>query len=107
MQELTRKFRVATMSYMPSEARQRQILSCAKRGLAQGGFHAANVSHICAEAGIGRGTLYQYFTSKHSVLTAILRETLDRVRALMEFQSRQFVTWSRPEELTRMQVMRF
>ena len=95
------------MSYMRSEARQRQILSCAKRVFAHRGFHAANVSHICAEAGIGRGTLYQYFTSKHAVLTAILRETLDRVRALMEFQSRQFVTWSRPEELTRMQVMRF
>jgi AcrR family transcriptional regulator len=92
---------------MRSEARQRQILTCAKKVFAQRGFHAANVSHICAEAGIGRGTLYQYFTSKHSVLTAILRQTLDRVRALMEFQSRQFVTWSRPEELTRTQVMRF
>src|SRR5258708_21785103 len=103
MQELTRKFRVATMSYMPSEARQRQILSCAKRVFAQRGFHSANVSHICAAAGIGRGTLYQYFTSKHAVLTAILRETLDRVRALMELQSRQYVGWLRPDELTRTQ----
>ncbi len=72
------------MSYMRSEARQRQILSCAKRVFAERGFHAANVSHICAAAGIGRGTLYQYFANKQSVLTAILRETLERVRALME-----------------------
>jgi AcrR family transcriptional regulator len=92
---------------MRSEARQRQILSCAKRVFAQRGFHAANVSHICAAAGIGRGTLYLYFTSKHAVLTAILRETLERVRALMEFQSGQLVSWLRPEELTRTQVMRF
>jgi TetR/AcrR family fatty acid metabolism transcriptional regulator len=73
---------------MRSEARQRQILACAKRVFAERGFHAANVSHICAAAGIGRGTLYQYFANKHSVLTAILRETLDRVRALMETMSR-------------------
>src|ERR1041384_6152535 len=72
------------MSYMRSEARQRQILSCAKRVFAERGFHAANVSHICAAAGIGRGTLYQYFANKQSVLTAILRENLERVRPLRE-----------------------
>ena len=77
------------MSYMRSEARQRQILACAKRVFAARGFHAANVSHICEAAGIGRGTLYQYFANKHAVLTAILRETLDRVRALMETMSRE------------------
>jgi AcrR family transcriptional regulator len=76
------------MSYMRSEARQRQILACAKRVFAQRGFHAANVSHICEAAGIGRGTLYQYFANKHSVLTAILRDTLERVRTLMEAMSR-------------------
>ena len=75
------------MSYMRSEARAKQILACAKRVFAERGFHAANVSHICAAAGIGRGTLYQYFANKHSVLTAILRETLERVRALMEKQA--------------------
>ncbi len=73
---------------MRSEARQRQILGCAKRVFAERGFHAANVSHICEAAGIGRGTLYQYFPNKHAVLTAILRETLERVRALMERQAR-------------------
>jgi len=77
------------MSYMRSEARQRQILACAKRVFAERGFHAANISHICEAAGIGRGTLYQYFTNKHSVLTAILRETLGRVKALMERQARE------------------
>jgi AcrR family transcriptional regulator len=76
------------MSYMRSEARQRQILDCAKRVFAERGFHAANVSHICAAAGIGRGTLYQYFTNKRSVMTAILRETLERVRTRMVEQQR-------------------
>ncbi len=88
------------MSYMRSEARQRQILSCAKRVFAERGYHAANVSHICAAAGIGRGTLYQYFANKRAVLTAILRETLERVRALMEEQSRA-TAYPPPERVSR------
>src|ERR1044072_2472911 len=84
--ELTREYRVTAMSYMRSEARQRQILGHAKRVFAERGFHAANVSHICEAAGIGRGTLYQYFPNKRAVLTAILRETLDRAKALMQKQ---------------------
>lgn len=89
------------MSYMRSEERARQILACAKRVFAERGFHAANVSHICEAAGIGRGTLYQYFANKQAVLTAILRDTLDRVKALMERQSALNVTFAPPEKLTR------
>ncbi|MGE5186852.1 MAG: TetR/AcrR family transcriptional regulator [Acidobacteriota bacterium] len=85
---------------MRSEARQRQILSCAKRVFAERGYHAANVSHICEAAGIGRGTLYQYFANKRAVLTAILRETLERVRALMEQQSRE-TEYPPPERVSR------
>ena len=88
------------MSYMRSDARQRQILACAKRVFAERGFHAANVSHICAAAGIGRGTLYQYFANKRAVLTAILRETLGRVRALMEEQSRA-TEYPPPDQVSR------
>jgi TetR/AcrR family fatty acid metabolism transcriptional regulator len=85
---------------MRSEARQRQILSCAKKVFAERGYHGANVSHICAAAGIGRGTLYQYFANKQAVLTAILRETLERVRALMLQQSRSII-YPPPEHVSR------
>lgn len=95
------------MSYMRSEARARQILECAKRVFAERGFHAANVSHICAAAGIGRGTLYQYYANKRSVLEAILRETLDRVKALMERQSARTVKFPPPEQVTRSQAIAF
>lgn len=93
------------MSYMRSEARQRQILACAKRVFAERGFHAANISHICAAAGIGRGTLYQYFTNKRSVLTAILRDTLERVQALMKRQAD--IRFPPPERVTREAVIAF
>lgn len=95
------------MSYMRSEARARQILGCAKRVFAERGFHAANVSHICEAAGIGRGTLYQYFANKRSVLEAILRETLERVKALMERQSARTVKFPPPEKVTRSAAIEF
>ena len=95
------------MSYMRSEARQRQILACAKRVFAERGFHAANVSHICAAAGIGRGTLYQYFTNKRAVLTAILRDTLARVRALMELQSAETAAYPATGQTKRSAAVRF
>jgi AcrR family transcriptional regulator len=95
------------MSYMRSEVRAKQILDCAKRVFAERGFHAANVSHICEAAGIGRGTLYQYFTNKRSVLEAILRETLERVKALMGRQSARTVKSPPPEKITRSQAIEF
>src|SRR5215470_12568188 len=107
MRELTRQFRITTMSYMRSVARQRQILACAKRVFAERGFHAANVSHICEAAKIGRGTLYQYFANKHSVLTAILRDTLERVRALMERMSAEGRGLPPPEAVSREGAIRF
>ena len=95
------------MSYMRSEARQRQILTCAKQVFAERGFHAANVSHICAAAGIGRGTLYQYFPNKRAVFIAILRETLDRAKALMERQERDAPAFAPPEKITRSAAIEF
>ncbi len=97
------------MSYMRSEDRQRQILACAKRVFADRGFHAANISHICEAAGIGRGTLYQYFTNKRSVLTAILRETLDGVKALMARQEAMMAVtgFAPPEKVTRSAAIEF
>jgi TetR/AcrR family fatty acid metabolism transcriptional regulator len=85
---------------MRSEARSRQIIACAKRVFAERGFNAANISHICEAAGIGRGTLYQYFASKHALLETILRETLERVRALMERQIAE-THYPPPETVTR------
>lgn len=92
---------------MKAEDRARQILSCAKRVFAERGFHAANISHICAEAGIGRGTLYQYFENKKAVFTAILRDSLGRVQALMETFAAERAAAPPPETLTREEMLRY
>jgi AcrR family transcriptional regulator len=90
---------------MRSDVRQRQILECAKRVFARRGFHAANVSHICAEAGIGRGTLYLYFANKKAVFTAIIGQVLARVQALVVAQRDS--AYPPPESLRKRQVIRW
>lgn len=66
--------------YLAGPERRRRILQSAKRVFARRGYHDTNISHICEELGIARGTLYQYFTSKKDVFAAIVNDTLDRVR---------------------------
>jgi AcrR family transcriptional regulator len=95
----------AERTYMRSDDRRRQILGCAKKVFAERGYHAANVSHICAEAGIGRGTLYLYFENKRAVFEAILRETLDRVQALMRVHREKAPPMPAPEQISMRAVL--
>lgn len=67
--------------YMAGPERRRQILDGAKRIFAARGYHATNISHICDDLGIGRGTLYQYFKGKKEVFTAVIEDMLERLRA--------------------------
>ena len=66
--------------YMAGPERRRQILDGAKRIFAARGYHDTNISHICGDLGIGRGTLYQYFDSKKAVFAAIIEDMLERLR---------------------------
>src|SRR5271166_5979005 len=73
-----------TDAYLPGPERRRRILDSAKRVFAARGYHDTNISHICDDLGIARGTLYQYFRSKQDVFTAVIEELLDRVRRFVE-----------------------
>jgi AcrR family transcriptional regulator len=72
---------VASSSYLAAPERRRQILDSAKRVFAKRGYHDTNISHICEDLRIARGTLYQYFESKQDVFSAVIRDMLDRLRA--------------------------
>ncbi|HEX8789579.1 MAG TPA: TetR/AcrR family transcriptional regulator [Polyangiaceae bacterium] len=68
-------------AYLAGPERRRRILDSAKRVFARRGYHDTNISHICDDLRIARGTLYQYFQSKKDVFVAIVEEMLERVRA--------------------------
>lgn len=56
------------------EQRRSQLLGAARRVFADRGYHKAGVSHIIREAGVARGTFYNYFESKRAVFTAVLEQ---------------------------------
>jgi len=51
---------------------------------ARHGYERASIAHVCAEAGIARGTLYQYFDDKRSLFRAVLNEYAQRIAAYMQ-----------------------
>lgn len=53
-------------------ARRMQIIDAALTRFAADGYEATTTAAICAEAGIGSGTLFHYFPTKADVLLGIL-----------------------------------
>ncbi|MDH5490901.1 MAG: TetR/AcrR family transcriptional regulator [Myxococcales bacterium] len=58
-------------TYLPADERRKQVLRCALEVFASNGYHGTTVADVCKLAGIGRGTLYQYFTDKRDLLIAL------------------------------------
>ncbi len=57
---------------MAPDDRRAQLLGAARAVFARRGYHAAGVADIIAEAGVARGTFYNYFPSKRAVFAAVL-----------------------------------
>jgi AcrR family transcriptional regulator len=74
---------VRRRSYLAADARRAQLLVAAKRVFAARGYAAANIADICAEAGVARGTIYQYFQNKRDVLIGLLDEVAARVERVL------------------------
>lgn len=55
------------------EERRRQILEAATHVFAQKGFHKARVEEIATEAGIAKGTVYEYFPSKKELFRELIK----------------------------------
>lgn len=71
----------------PTQARSRatrEAVLDAAAGLAASGADHFTVSAIAAAAGIGTGTLYQYFEGVEAVVEGVVRRHLDRFRHLIE-----------------------
>jgi AcrR family transcriptional regulator len=55
-------------------ARRSAILDAAVTCFAARGFASTTTAQVCAQAGIGSGTLFHYFPTKASLMTALLEE---------------------------------
>jgi AcrR family transcriptional regulator len=57
-----------------SEDTRERILEAAKRIFTEQGFHETSMSSIAAEAGLGKGTLYWYFSSKEELFYVMMEQ---------------------------------
>jgi AcrR family transcriptional regulator len=61
--------------------RRRRILQAARQVFARGGYAATRMTDIASAAGVGKGTLYEYFRGKEdlfsTLVVAVARESLE------------------------------
>jgi AcrR family transcriptional regulator len=58
------------------DARPSEILDAALDVFAERGFAAAKLDEVAARAGVSKGTLYLYFTSKEELFKAVVRKNI-------------------------------
>lgn len=63
------------------DSRRAQLLEVSRQVFARRGYHATSVADIIAEAGVARGTFYNYFESKRAIFQAVLDDLMDRINA--------------------------
>lgn len=56
---------------MNPDERKLQILQCAKKLFSKNGYYETQISDIVDEAGIARGTIYQYFKNKDEIFATL------------------------------------
>ncbi len=54
-----------------------KILAAAKIEFAKKGFHGSLVSDIARRAGVGKGTIYNYFSNKEDLFGSIIKEQME------------------------------
>lgn len=69
---------------MKAQDRKAHIIACARKVFARNGYAKTNVAMICEQAGIGRGTLYQYFENKKAVFEAIIDDLTTKAAQIVD-----------------------
>ena len=62
------------------ERKRAEILEAAMAVFASKGFHRAKMEEVAAAAGIGKGTIYEYFTSKPQLLQSLHGHMLGKLK---------------------------
>ncbi|MFC1492495.1 TetR/AcrR family transcriptional regulator [candidate division KSB1 bacterium] len=65
------------------EARRKEILKAAMRVSAAKGIKNVKIEEIAEAAGVGKGTVYEYFTSKEEIFGASMVEFMQHIETIM------------------------
>ncbi|AVX19597.1 transcriptional regulator, TetR family [Carboxydocella sporoproducens DSM 16521] len=61
---------------METSGKREQILAAAMEVFSRRGFHEAKMEEIAAAAGVGKGTVYEYFSSKAELFQEMFRQNI-------------------------------
>nr|WP_312578459.1 TetR/AcrR family transcriptional regulator [Sedimentibacter sp.] len=73
--------------------KRKEILTSAKALFAEKGFHNTKMNEIAVRAGVGKGTLYEYFNSKQDIFDEACIENVNLMRAGIEEISNKETTF--------------
>jgi AcrR family transcriptional regulator len=69
---------------LPAADRRLQLIDVATETFGDVGFHSASMNAIAAAAGVTKPVLYQHFSSKEDLFTAVLRHVGAKLRTALE-----------------------
>lgn len=73
---------LATFKHLPPD-KQERVLDAALEEFADRGYHQASLNRVVAQAGIAKGSLYQYFPNKEGIFRHIFQYALSLVRGTL------------------------
>jgi TetR/AcrR family transcriptional regulator len=72
----------STFRHLPAD-KQERVLDAALAEFAEQGYQAASLNRVVAQAGIAKGSLYQYFPNKEGIFNYIFQHALQMVRGTL------------------------
>lgn len=73
--------------HLPPDAKRQVIFEAARQVISERGFDGAKMEEIAARAGVGKGTLYNFFPSKEELLLSLVTENFERIRDLVNAET--------------------
>jgi AcrR family transcriptional regulator len=61
------------------EEKRNLIMDVALEHFAKAGFHATTINHIARHAGISKGLMYNYFSSKEELLSELIKRSVNEI----------------------------
>jgi TetR/AcrR family fatty acid metabolism transcriptional regulator len=77
-------FRSTSTRALPPDEKRQVIFAAAREVIVERGFDAAKMDEIAARAGVGKGTLYNFFISKEELFLNLVLEHFQRIRDMVE-----------------------
>jgi AcrR family transcriptional regulator len=74
---------------LPAQEKKKAIFEAAQEIICARGFDRAKMEEIAARAGVGKGTLYNYFESKEDLFLSLVLDSFQQTRDLIESEVNQ------------------